>query len=168
MAELVGYASSARGLIKMIMATVQTAKRNKKQCRELEDRVRMVSGVLNRHELQPSPETMARAREALAGLHAVLREAHELAVSFQSGGGKRMRRLLWVRRVCNARREAEKLADVLGKIDFYISLYPAIAHEDMAHRLDRLLWTTTMSVIVSAVAFAGFFVVSISMVSRKK
>uniref|UniRef100_A0A0D3HPS0 Uncharacterized protein n=1 Tax=Oryza barthii TaxID=65489 RepID=A0A0D3HPS0_9ORYZ len=46
MAELVvGYgASSARGLIKMIMAAVQTAKRNKKQCRELEERAVWTGG----------------------------------------------------------------------------------------------------------------------------
>uniref|UniRef100_A0A0E0MI17 Uncharacterized protein n=1 Tax=Oryza punctata TaxID=4537 RepID=A0A0E0MI17_ORYPU len=176
MAELVvGYASSARGLIKMIMAAVQTAKTNKKQCRELEERVRMVSAVLSRQrETQPSPETMTRlppgAREAVDGLDGVLREAHELAVTFNQSGGKKMRRrlLCWVRRVVGAQREAERLAGVLSKIDFYLSLYPAIAHTDMAHRLDRQLWTTTMSFIVSAVAFAGFVVVSISMVSRKK
>nr|BBF89958.1 unknown protein [Oryza rufipogon] len=184
MAELVGYASSARGLIKMIMATVQTAKRNKKQCRELEERVRMVSAVLSRHrrhELQPSTTetTMAArlppgAREAVDGLDGVLREAHELAVAFsQSGGGgkKTMRRRLvcWARRVVGARRDAERLARVLSRIDFYLSLYPAIAHADTACRVDRLLWTTTVNVVVSAaVAFAGFVVVSISMVSRKK
>uniref|UniRef100_A0A0E0F8H0 Uncharacterized protein n=1 Tax=Oryza meridionalis TaxID=40149 RepID=A0A0E0F8H0_9ORYZ len=183
MAELVGYASSARGLIKMIMAAVQTAKRNKKQCRELEERVRMVSAVLSRHrrhELQPSTTetTMASrlppgAREAVDGLDGVLREAHELAVAFsQSGGGKKtMRRRLvcWARRVVGARRDAERLAGVLSKIDFYLSLYPAIAHADTACRQDRLLWTTTVNVVVSAaVAFAGFVVVSISMVSRKK
>uniref|UniRef100_A0A0E0BM11 Uncharacterized protein n=1 Tax=Oryza glumipatula TaxID=40148 RepID=A0A0E0BM11_9ORYZ len=184
MAELVGYASSARGLIKMIMAAVQTAKRNKKQCRELEERVRMVSAVLSRHrrhELQPSTTetTMAArlppgAREAVDGLDGVLREAHELAVAFsQSGGGgkKTMRRRLvcWARRVVGARRDAERLASVLSRIDFYLSLYPAIAHADTACRVDRLLWTTTVNVVVSAaVAFAGFVVVSISMVSRKK
>jgi|UniRef100_A0A0E0F8Q5 hypothetical protein len=161
MAELMDYASSARGLINMIVATVQKVKRNKKQCRELEDRVRMVFSVLNRHE-QPSSEMMRLpgAREALDGLDGVLREAHELAISFQS-----KRRRLWVRRMFNAEREAEKLADVLSKIDFYLSLYPSIAHADMAHRLDQLLSTTAMSVIISAVAFAGFIVVS--MVSRK-
>lgn len=185
MAELVGYASSARGLIKMIMAAVQTAKRNKKQCRELEERVRMVSAVLSRHrchELQPSTTetTMAArlppgAREAADGLDGVLREAHELAVAFsQSGGGggkKTVRRRLvcWARRVVGARRDAERLASVLSRIDFYLSLYPAIAHADTACRVDRLLWTTTVNVVVSAaVAFAGFVVVSISMVSRKK
>lgn len=187
MAELVvGYgASSARGLIKMIMAAVQTAKRNKKQCRELEERVRMVSAVLSRHrrhdQPEPSTTTMAArglppgAREAVDGLDGVLREAHELAVAFsQSGGGggkKTMRRRLvcWARRVAGARRDAERLAGVLSKIDFYLSLYPAIAHADTACRQDRLLWTTTVNVVVSAaVAFAGFVVVSISMVSRKK
>nr|BBD82303.1 hypothetical protein [Oryza sativa Indica Group]BBD82304.1 hypothetical protein [Oryza sativa Indica Group] len=187
MAELVVRygASSARGLIKMIMAAVQTAKRNKKQCRELEERVRMVSAVLSRHrrhdQPEPSTTTMAArglppgAREAVDGLDGVLREAHELAVAFsQSGGGggkKTMRRRLvcWARRVAGARRDAERLAGVLSKIDFYLSLYPAIAHADTACRQDRLLWTTTVNVVVSAaVAFAGFVVVSISMVSRKK
>ncbi|XP_040384983.1 uncharacterized protein LOC102716360 [Oryza brachyantha] len=170
MAELVGYASSARGIIKTIMDAVQTAKRNKRQCRELEERVRMVSAVLSRHDDHQPPSTTAAREAAVAGLDAALREAHELAVTFVGGGGGKrvMRRLLWVRRVVNAGREAERLADVLSKIDFYLSLYPAIAHADVARRLDRVLWTTTVGVVVSAVSFAGFVVISISMVLRKK
>uniref|UniRef100_A0A0D3HPS2 Phorbol-ester/DAG-type domain-containing protein n=1 Tax=Oryza barthii TaxID=65489 RepID=A0A0D3HPS2_9ORYZ len=92
-------------------------------------------------------------------------------ISGGGGGKKTVRRRLvcWARRVAGARRDAERLAGVLSKIDFYLSLYPAIAHADTACRQDRLLWTTTVNVVVSAaVAFAGFVVVSISMVSRKK
>uniref|UniRef100_A0A0D9XV54 Uncharacterized protein n=1 Tax=Leersia perrieri TaxID=77586 RepID=A0A0D9XV54_9ORYZ len=129
--------------------------------------MRMVFIVLNRHE-NTSFDKMRQlpgAKEAMDGLNGVLQEAHDLAVSFQSKKRCHRRVLPWVRWMLSAETDAERLADVLSKIDFYLSLYPPIAHADTAHRLDQLLWTTATGVIVSVVAFSGF--VLVSMLSRK-
>ncbi|KAL6654607.1 hypothetical protein ACP70R_008072 [Stipagrostis hirtigluma subsp. patula] len=128
--QLVGLDASK--LVALILQGVETAQRNKQECRELGDRVRRLAGVLH---LRPaaSPEAMRRAevREALAALEDTLRQAHALVQSCQ-------RRRSGAARFVTAWSDARRLREVRERMDFYLAVYPVVVHVDIADGVRQL------------------------------
>uniref|UniRef100_A0ACD5TXP9 Uncharacterized protein n=1 Tax=Avena sativa TaxID=4498 RepID=A0ACD5TXP9_AVESA len=143
-AQLAGTAAShlstakvVGGIIKMILELAQTARRNKKECKQLAGRVPMILDLLP--YLQDLEETATRA--PLEALAATLREALELVKSCQGGS--------MVGRVFTSNLRASELADVQGKIDFYLLVFPTISHIAISAALDRLRIETAASSRIS-------------------
>ncbi|KAL6908107.1 hypothetical protein ACP4OV_002277 [Aristida adscensionis] len=146
--QLVGL--DVRQLVILILQGVETAQRNKHECRELGDRVRRLAGVLH---LRPaaSPDAMRRAevRDAMAALEDTLRQAHALVQSCQP---RRCRRggaaAAAVRQLVTAWGDARRLRDVRERLDFYLALYPVVAHVDVADGVRRLRREVAGGVVV--------------------
>jgi hypothetical protein len=122
-AQLAGAAAShlsmanIGGLISMIVKLAQTARRNKKECVQLADRVGMILN-LRPYLLQGIEENAMRA--PLERLVATLLEALEVVKSCQSGS--------MIRRVFTTNLQASKLADVQRKIDSDIHVFSLTSH----------------------------------------
>ncbi|CAM0952306.1 unnamed protein product [Alopecurus aequalis] len=111
------------GIISMILKLAQTARRNKKDCEQLADRVLVILDLLPYVQV---PEEKA-TRAQLEGLVATLREALEFVKSCQSGS--------MIGRVFTTNLQASKLADVQSKINFYLLVFPLVSH--IANAADR-------------------------------
>lgn len=126
-AQVAGVESA--GLIAMIMQAVRTAKRNKKDCRQLVRRVTMIGDLLKQlqcSEMMQRPEI----RKPLDGLDETLRQAYALVLSCQKSNV--------VCRIYTAGSQAEQFREIENRIDSYLLLYPVISHIDITRRLERI------------------------------
>ncbi|XP_066330716.1 cysteine-rich receptor-like protein kinase 44 isoform X1 [Miscanthus floridulus] len=111
----------ALSLIALIVRTAETARRNKKTCRELVEQVKQIGDLLRSlEEHQPGimrrPETSGPLRE----LHETLRLACTVVESCGQGG--------WIHGLCAGGSRASRLRDVQSKIAFYLQLFPIVSH----------------------------------------
>ncbi|XP_020180191.1 putative serine/threonine-protein kinase-like protein CCR3 [Aegilops tauschii subsp. strangulata] len=120
-AQLVG--ADVAGLISVIMLAAETARQNRRECRQLARRVLIISRLL---PLVQDPESA----RPMAGLCDTLREAHELLQSCQRRSA--------AYRLFMAGRKAVRFREMQNKIDFYLLLFPVTSHIAIARRLDRI------------------------------
>ena len=120
-AQLVG--ADVVGLISRITQAAETARQNRRDCRQLARRVLIISRLL---PLVEDPE----AARPMAGLGDTLRDAHELVVSCQGRSA--------AYQFVMAGRTAEKFREVQSKIDSYLILFPVISHIGITRRLERI------------------------------
>uniref|UniRef100_A0ACD5ZN99 Uncharacterized protein n=1 Tax=Avena sativa TaxID=4498 RepID=A0ACD5ZN99_AVESA len=114
------------GIIKMIVKLAHTARRNKKECVQLAERVGMILDLLPYVQV---PEEKA-TRAPLEKLAATLQEALELVKSCQSGG--------MVGWVFTSNLHASKLTEVQSKIDSYLLVFNLISHIATIAAIDRI------------------------------
>ncbi|XP_047044123.1 putative serine/threonine-protein kinase-like protein CCR3 [Lolium rigidum] len=114
---------AASGLISTIIQAADTAERNKRACKNLASRVKMIAELLPQVQ---DPEAM----RPLAGLGDALTEAHELVQSCQGKGRPY--------RLFAAGRQADRFREVQGRIDSLLILFPVISYIGLARRLDGM------------------------------
>ncbi|VAH85403.1 unnamed protein product [Triticum turgidum subsp. durum] len=120
-AQLVG--ADVVGLISRITQAAETARQNRRDCRQLARRVLIISRLL---PLVEDPE----AARPMAGLGDTLKEAHELLMSCQRRSA--------AYHFFMAGRKAVRFREMQNKIDFYLLLFPVTSHIGIARRLDRI------------------------------
>ncbi|VAH69333.1 unnamed protein product [Triticum turgidum subsp. durum] len=120
-AQLVG--ADVVGLISRITQAAETARQNRRECRQLARRVLIISRLL---PLVEDPE----AARPMAGLGDMLQEAHELLMSCQRRSA--------AYHFFMAGRKAVRFREMQNKIDFYLLLFPVTSHIGIARRLDRI------------------------------
>ncbi|KAF7033295.1 hypothetical protein CFC21_044406 [Triticum aestivum] len=120
-AQLVG--TDVVGLISRITQAAETARQNRRDCRQLARRVLIISRLL------PLVEDPEAARQ-MAGLGDTLQEAHELLMSCQRRSAAYC--------LFMAGRKAVRFREMQNKIDFYLLLFPVTSHIGIARRLDRI------------------------------
>lgn len=119
----------AFGLTSMIMQAMSTVRRNKKACKQLEQRVQMIADLLQSmqgSEMMQRPET----RRPLDGLEDTLRSAYILVTSCQNS------RFIYF---FFGEKLANKFSEVQNSIDFYLQLFPVLSHIDTSRLLVRIL-----------------------------
>ncbi|KAM3354730.1 hypothetical protein ACQJBY_025453 [Aegilops geniculata] len=120
-AQLVG--ADVVGLISRITRAAETARQNRRECRQLARQVLIISRLL---PLVEDPE----AARPMAGLGDTLQEAHELLMSCQRRSA--------AYHFFMAGRKAVRFREMQNKIDFYLLLFPVTSHIGIARRLDRI------------------------------
>ncbi|KAJ1276901.1 hypothetical protein BS78_05G251900 [Paspalum vaginatum] len=126
-AQLTGV--DAAGLVTMILAVVQTVRRNKGDCQLLALRVAKISELLQKLQSQGTMQDES-VWKPLDGLEDTLREAYVLVTSCQNSSA--------MSRFSMCGKEANQFREVNRRIDGYIELYPVVMHLDINQRLDRL------------------------------
>ncbi|KAG2632426.1 receptor-like serine/threonine-protein kinase SD1-6 [Panicum virgatum] len=120
----------AFGLTSMIMKAVHTVRRNKKACKQLEQRVQMIADLLQSiegSEMMQRPET----RRPLDGLEHTLCCAYILVTSCQNS--RNIYLFFYGEKLAN------KFSEVQNSIDFYLQLFPVLSHIDTTRLLVRIL-----------------------------
>ncbi|OEL17708.1 Cysteine-rich receptor-like protein kinase 10 [Dichanthelium oligosanthes] len=131
-AQLTGV--DAFALITMIARAAETARRNKKTCRELAEQVQRIGDLLRSLEEQPGTTGITRRPETsapLMELHETLRRACTLVESCRRGG--------YVRGLCAGESRAKSLRDVQSRIVFFLQLFPIISHLDSTRLLVQVI-----------------------------
>ncbi|CAN6214280.1 unnamed protein product [Urochloa humidicola] len=123
-------------LITMIVRAAQTARRNKKTCRELAGQVERIGDLLRSLEEQPATGIMRRPDTSapLVELHETLQRARTVVESCRRGG--------YVRGLCAGGSRATSLRDVQSRIAFFLQLFPIISHLDSTRLLVQVIDST--------------------------
>ena len=114
----------AFGLTSMIMKAVHTVRRNKKACKQLEQRVQMIADLLQSIEV-------SETRRPLNGLEHTLRCAYILVTSCQNS--RNIYLFFYGEKLAN------KFSEVQNSIDFYLQVFPVLSHIDTTRLLVRIL-----------------------------
>ncbi|PUZ69207.1 hypothetical protein GQ55_2G090600 [Panicum hallii var. hallii] len=120
-------------LITAIVRAAQTARRNKKTCRELAEQVERIGGLLRSLEEHPGMGIMRRSETSapLVELHETLRRACAVVESCRRGG--------YVRGLCAGGSRATSLRDLQSRIAFFLQLFPIISHLDSTRLLVQVI-----------------------------
>ncbi|RLM86570.1 G-type lectin S-receptor-like serine/threonine-protein kinase [Panicum miliaceum] len=120
-------------LITAIVRAAQTARRNKKTCRELAEQVERIGGLLRSLEEHPGMGIMRRSETSapLVELHETLRRACAVVESCRRGG--------YVRGLYASGSRATSLRDLQGRIAFFLQLFPIISHLDSTRLLVQVI-----------------------------
>ena len=121
-------------LITAIVRAAQTARRNKKTCRELAEQVERLGDLLRSLEEHPGTMGIMRRPETsapLVELHETLRRACAVVESCRRSG--------YVRGLCAGGSRATSLRDVQSRIAFFLQLCPIISHLDSTGLLVQVM-----------------------------
>ncbi|XP_066338562.1 receptor-like serine/threonine-protein kinase SD1-8 isoform X2 [Miscanthus floridulus] len=118
----------AGGLIWMIIQAVQTAQRNREECRQLANHVMIISDLLQLLQ-QPGMMSSPQISRPLDGLKDTLRQAYMLVTSCQ--------RSSTIYRFFMAGNRAQQFRDVRNKIDSYLRIFPLMSHIDTRYFMNR-------------------------------
>lgn len=119
----------AGGLILMIIQAVQTARRNREECRQLANHVMMINDLLQLLQ-QPGMMSSPRISTPLDGLKDTLWQAYMLVTSCQRSNA--------IYRFLMAGNRAQQFRDVRNRIDSYLSIFPLMSHIDTRYFMNRI------------------------------
>ncbi|KXG20929.1 putative receptor-like protein kinase At4g00960 isoform X2 [Sorghum bicolor] len=125
----------ALSLIALIVRAAETARRNKKTCRELVEQVKQIGDLLRSLEEQPAVGISIMHRPETSALLMELQETLRLACTVvESCGQGGCVHGLWV-----GGSRASSLRDVQSKIAFYLQLFPIVSHLDNTRLLVQVI-----------------------------
>ncbi|KAL6897327.1 hypothetical protein ACP4OV_007023 [Aristida adscensionis] len=130
-AQLAGV--DALGLVAATVRAAQTARRNRRTCRELAAQVERIGDLLRSLDEQPGVELLRRPETSapLAELSETLRRARAAVESCRRGG--------YTGELCAGGSRAARLRDAQSRIAFFLQLFPIISHLDSTRLLVRVI-----------------------------